>query len=185
MKIIDEFNEKLKALVEEEHFDWQRVVFAMPETEESIAQLKEKVFLPEELTAFLLKYGAFESNGFADAWQTVQLFSVQELINRPLGIIEFIDYYWGGRPEFADHFSSDQIATLNQQYKVFGLKYVDDNVHDYWFFDQKGKFGNLTFDQDDCEYAMKILKELLISSSLTLSLEELLNAQLESILEEV
>jgi hypothetical protein len=185
MKLIDEFNEKLKALVDEDSFDWQRVIFSTPETEENIATLREKVIIPEELAAFFLKYGAFKSNAFGDAWQTVQLFSVQELLDMPLGIIDFIDYYWGGRPEFADYFSSEEITHLNQQYKIFGLKYVDDNVHDYWFFDQHGKCGNLPFDQDDCEPAMEILKELLISSNLTLSLEELLTAQFESILEEL
>jgi len=185
MRLIDEFNEKLKALVDEDSFDWQRIVFSTPEIEESISKLREKVIIPEELAAFFLKYGAFKSNGFGDAWQTVQLFSVQELIDIPLGIVDFIDYYWGGRPEFADYFSSEEMTQLSQQYKIFGLKYVDDNVHDYWFFDRYEKFGNLPFDQDDCEPAMDILKELLISSNLTLSLEELLNAQFESILEEL
>lgn len=181
MKGISEFNEKLKSLVDEDSFDWQRIVFSTPENEEQIATLREKVVIPEELKVFFLKYGSFKSNAFGDAWQTVQLFSIQELIDMPLGIVDFIDYYWGGRPEFAAYFSIANITRLNQQYQIFGLKYVDDNVHDYWFFDQQGNFGHLLFDQDDCEYAMEMLKELLISSNLSFSLEELLESQLESI----
>lgn len=185
MEIVNQFNEKLKALVDEDTFESQYVVFSDPDNEETLAQLKEKAAIPESLAAFLLQYGACKSNWFGDAWQTVQLFSAQELLDMPLEIIDFIDYYWGGRPEFVEYFSAEEIAQLNQQYKVFGLRYIDDNVHDYWVFDQYGKFGNLTFDQDDCEYAMDMLKELLISSNFMLSLEELLIAQFESILEEL
>lgn len=185
MKIVDEFNEKLKQIVDEDQRVWHQLSFAPPDSHENIAALRTKINIPNELANFLLQQGALQSNAFADAWQTLHLFPAHQLVKMQTGLVTFIDSYWGGRPEFAEFLSTEQIRQLNEKYHVFGLTYIDDNVHDYFFFDQQGKFGHLSFDQDDCEPAMETLKMLLISSNLTLSLEQLLQAQLEAMLEAI
>ena len=182
MQMIDKFNEKLKQIVDEEQVTWYQLSCAPPDSHENIIALQAKINLPNELADFLSQSGALKSYAFADTWQTVQLFSANQLLEMQTGLVEFIDDYWGGRPEFAAFFSTEQIKQLNEKYHVFGLTYIDDNGHNYFFFDQQGKFGHLPFDQDDCEPTMTTLNRLLISSNLELSLEELLQTQLDAML---
>lgn len=180
-KLIDDFNQKLQTLDNEDLLEWNRLEF-IPSDPKALATLSAQRVLPQELIDFLEHFGALQSCQFQDAWQTLKIFSAEELQQRQTGVVTFIDAYWGGRPELAECFSAEEIARLNEQYQVFGLRYVDDNVHDYLMFDQHGHFGHLPFDQDDCANALEILKNSLGSSALSLSLTDLVRTQLEMML---
>lgn len=177
-KLIDDFNQKLQNLGNEDLLEWNRLEF-IPNEPKALAALTIKAIFPDELIDFFEQFGALQSCQFQDAWQTLIIFSAQELQPRQTGVVTFIDAYWGGRPEFAEFFSAEEIARLDQQYQVFGLRYVDDNVHDYLIFDPN---GHLFFDQDDCANTLEILKDSLKSSALSSSLTELLREQMEMML---
>lgn len=180
-KLVDDFNQKLQTFDNEDLLEWNRLEFT-PSDPKALATLAAQRVLPQELIDFLAHFGALQSCQFQDAWQTLKIFSAQELQQQQTGVVTFIDAYWGGRPELAEFFSAEEIARLNEQYQVFGLRYVDDNVHDYLMFDQHGQFGHLPFDQDDCANALEILKNSLGSSALSLSLTDLVRTQLEMML---
>ncbi|MBL8512549.1 MAG: hypothetical protein JNJ55_01050, partial [Betaproteobacteria bacterium] len=57
------------------------------------------------------------------------------------GLPAFIDFQWGGRPELAEGLSAAESTHLNAVTVVFGLRYINDNEHEYFFFDRAGRIG--------------------------------------------
>lgn len=150
MEIVKNFNARLIEM-ENEYVDERKLLFKPVDSVLSIEALRRRlpISIPDELVAMWMNTGAFESAFFADCWQTICVFSARELVVIPCGLIDFIDHIWGGRPEFVEYFNSEETQAFNERCVVFGYRYIDDNVHTYFYFDRTGKFGCLHFDQDD------------------------------------
>lgn len=184
MKLVDDFH----AFLDKHDADLvrgYRLSFKEPDSAEAIAALEKKIgfAVPAELRAMWTTKGALHSPWFADAWQTLTIDSAAEMAAHPVGLLPFIDHAWGGRPELAAWLPADAAAKINAEYVVFGYRYVDDNVHDYFFFDRRGRFFHLPFDQDDMSEARTKVRELAKAAPAGSSFDELLRDQLAAIRE--
>lgn len=181
MNRLDEFNAYLETIDDEDIVDGVNIEFRGALDDASIEWLRAAygVPLPEEFQQFLRAVGPSVSESMGDTWNTLQLFADERFHQRRVGIVSYIDESWGGRPEIADHFSPDQIDTLNAQYAAIGLCYIDDNVHEYLFFDGNGGFHRLQFDQDDPDDALQWLRACLSKPPIGMSFDAMLQAVLE------
>lgn len=184
MKLVDDFHAFLDKH-DEDLVRGYRLSFKAPDSAEAITALEKKLgfAVPAELRAMWTTKGALHSTWFADAWQTLTIDSAAEMAAHPVGLLPFIDHAWGGRPELAAWLPADAAAKLNADYVVFGYRYVDDNVHDYYFFDRRGRFFHLPFDQDDMTAARDQVREMAKAAPAGSSLDELLRDQLTTIRE--
>lgn len=161
---VTEFNRRLASLPPEfdEEQEWHRLEWRERATEGPLRTLESRSGfpVPMALRDLLLKQGPFQSVGFADSWQTIQLAGSDELLTMSNGLPAFIDAYWGGRPELSAGLTPSELAALNASTVVFGLRYLNDNEHDYFFYDRAGRFGTLLLDQDDLEPAIEELRRI-------------------------
>jgi hypothetical protein len=180
MQAMKAFNQFLEELGDDDATDDFQLQHTAPDDVAVVTDLQTKIgfSLPSELRDLYLKEGAIRTNEFGDVWQTLSLYSANSMLKKPCGLCAHIDWVWGGRPELSDEFTAIQIKQLDADYIVFGSRYEDDNVHDYFFFDRLGRIDNLRLDQDDMTHAFEKLASLLAGSSRNLSLEELLSEQL-------
>jgi hypothetical protein len=157
------------------------MTFGEPVPPETIAA-KEKelgVSLPPDLVKFLLTRGSLKI-GQMGAWVTINLFKVDSIC----GIIDCIDKAWGCRPEFEENFTPEQIKYLNKNYFGFGMQYVDDNQHKYYFFDRAEKYDTLYFDQDYGDY-ITVLEDMLSPSPAPLSIDALISGEVDCAIEKL
>lgn len=179
MKPIDDFHAFLDKfdpdLTRAYRFEWKK-----PDAPEAIAALEKKLgfAVPRELRTMWTTKGALHSIWFADSWQTLTMDTAAEMAEHPVGLLQFIDHAWGGRPELAAWLPAEAAAKINAEYIVFGYRYEDDNVHDYYYFDRGGRFGHLPFDQDDMTGARAIVQQLAQAPPAGESFDELLGEQL-------
>jgi hypothetical protein len=149
--------------------------FSEMDDEDDIVALEHAIqaTLPDELKGLYLTNGAFNHDCFADAWNTIDIYSVERLLrqlNNPnnkvsqypfgMGLVAFMDALWDGRKEFVGRISDKVRGTINSNFFVFGYRYVDDNVHDYLYFDRLGAYGNFLFDQDKAGHNIRRLEML-------------------------
>lgn len=181
MKIVEEFGKFVASIDDEDLQEEYKIVFSEPDSPDDIAQLVERIGMPvpESYATLLRTDGAFHHVHCGDIWQTIRLHSAKEMLDRPNGLVDFIKDIWGGRPELDDALTPESIAKLNAEYVVFGYRYVDDNVHDYFFFDRGGGFHHLLFDQDDTSDAEEALHALADQAGEGIALEALLKPQFE------
>ncbi len=102
--------------------------------------------LPDQLRDFALNYGVFGIGTFETKLAILEHWD-EEQIAKP-GLVNFIDYCWGGRPEFEEFYKPQHIEHIDQNFFAFGVRYIDDNCHEYLFFDKEGNFGTIFMDQD-------------------------------------
>ncbi|OPZ90690.1 MAG: hypothetical protein BWY75_00628 [bacterium ADurb.Bin425] len=102
--------------------------------------------LPDQLRDFALNYGVFGIGTFESKLAILEHWD-EEQIAKP-GLVNFIDYCWGGRPEFEEFYKPQHIEHIDQNFFAFGVRYIDDNCHEYLFFDKEGNFGTIFMDQD-------------------------------------
>ena len=133
--------------------------------------------VPMSLAALLTETGAFHNPEFADVWQTIELYSTAELLQRPTGLVAAIEHDWGDRPELRWWFGAAARSRIDGQTAVFGMRYEDDDVHDYLYFDSRGRFDHVYFDQDSPESARAKLESILKGKEPGLGLADLLDAQ--------
>jgi hypothetical protein len=183
MKILDEFAQFLARFDDEDLQQEYQIEFSTPDSPDDIARLTQRIGMPvpESHGNLLLTSGVFHHAHFGDTWQTLRLYSAKEMLDRQCGVVDAIKEIWGGRPELDAALTAEQIAKLNAEYVVFGYRYVDDNVHDYLFFDRRGGFYHLLFDQDDTADAEDTLRALAGQASASVSLEALLKTQFDGI----
>lgn len=183
MKILATFNDFLIELGDDEASDWYSLVHSEPDTESDVVAFERRIGfrLPRELRELYVKDGAIRTNEYGDVWQTLRLDPLKSMLEESRGLCAYIDRMWGGRPELVDELSSDQISALNADYVVFGSRYEDDNVHEYFFFHRSGRIDSLRLDQDDMSDAFEKFGTLLENKMRDLSLEALLNEQLDLI----
>lgn len=107
--------------------------------------------IPEELNNVWINTGALKVKD-AEVWGSFEIYSNQDNPSHMPnmgGLVEMIEKLWGDRPEFHQHFSEEQIKYLNDHYFIFGHYLQDENTYDHFYFDRDGKFGTITYDQDD------------------------------------
>jgi hypothetical protein len=185
MKILEEFAQFLAHVDDEDLRQEYQIEFSAPDSPDDIVRLVQRIGMPvpESYAALLLASGAFHHARFGDTWQTLRLYSAKEMLDRHCGVVDAIKEIWGGRPELDDALTAEQIVKLNAEYVVFGYRHVDDNVHDYLFFDRRGGFYHLLFDQDDTADAEDAMRALAGQASTRVSLEALLKTQFDGISE--
>jgi hypothetical protein len=181
--MIDNFHTFIARFDDEDLTAEYQIVFEAPDPAADVARLAQRIGMPvaQSYADLLSTKGAFRHAHYGDTWQTLRLYSAQEMLDCRNGLVDFIDDIWGGRPEFEDALTSASIAKLNAEYIVFGYRYQDDNVHDYLFFDRHGGFHHLQFDQDDTTEAEEMLNKLTQQTVAGISFEALLNAQFDII----
>jgi hypothetical protein len=181
MNRLDKFNAYLEEIDDEDIVDGLRIEFRGVLNDAMIESFSEVYGapLPEELLQFLRTIGPSVSESMGDTWNTLDLFADEGLHQRRTGLLNYIDRSWGGRPEIARNFSQDQIDAIDTQYAAIGMCYIDDNVHQYLFFDRDGGFHQLHFDQDDPDTALRWLRTSLSQPVVGSSFD----AMLESVLE--
>ncbi|UOD29195.1 SMI1/KNR4 family protein [Massilia violaceinigra] len=148
-----------------ERFD---LAFAAPATAQDIAALETllNIRIPDQLRALYQECGAFRHVHYDDSYgQTIALDGVGAVLEQlrtagdrrygshaGQGLVDFIHAHWGGRSDLDDILDEETVKLVNENYIAFGCRYINDDVHDYWYFDRNGMFGNLRFDQDELDY---------------------------------
>jgi hypothetical protein len=190
--LIENFHDQVADLDDEEKCAEFLLVLNEKFTEEQILTLEKKIDcpFPEDLRVMLQSEGVLAHQCFADMWNTLELDSFEQLINKNFGLIDYIRDAWGGRKEFdapqnQAYCTAENQAYLNSHYFVFGYRYVDDNVHIYFYFDREGAFGTFEFDQDMLDGIGAALESLADGNGGDMSLEELLTEQLDEIVESI
>lgn len=184
MKLIDDFNDEIQRL-QEEIADNHRFEYKEKDLPDNIKALQQKINIqiPGDLENLLIRDGAFYHQNFGDVWQTLEIYSAVEMLSNTAGLLDFIEYAWGGRDDLLAHFNSDEQQQLNLECIVVGYRYVDDNVHDYLYFSKPGHFGHLLFDQDSQKTAISELRAILRNNGTRYSFDELIRQQLNEIVE--
>ncbi len=182
MKALIDFNTYLQSLDDSELSDELEVSFPGPMSMAAIQRVEAVIGcpLPQSLRDFLSQTGPFISTHFGDVWNTIKVFDSETMLESPSGIVDHIDWHWGGRPELADALTIEQIATLNARYKVFGTRCIDENCYDYLFFSVDGGFYSLLLDQDDMDACIAWLLGGISISPVGESLTELIEQQLSA-----
>ncbi len=185
MNLIDEYHQQLDDRDDLEFNEYRWFEYKERDTLEILDKLKEKIAiqLPKVLEDIFTNEGAFYHPFFGDVWQTLQLYSAIELINRPLGILDVINEEWGGRQDFLDKFNKEESQKINSENIVFGYRYKDDNCHDYLFFNKIGYFDHLEFDQDNLIKAELQLRLISENPNTELSFDNLIKYQLKLIID--
>ncbi len=145
--------------------------------------------VPLALQRLWLEHGAISMGPERNYWGPFYVWSATRLLERltntgtdswerleTLGFVETIEDAWGGRPEFEETLTVEQIAQLNANYKVFALLHEEsDEAHRYLYFDRTGGFGSALFHQDFWEeFQTDTLEPLLNGARLNQSLEDVL-----------
>lgn len=183
MKALIEFKSWLQSLDNSDMTGELEVSFAGPMTMAEIRRIEAAIecTLPQSLRDALIETGPFISTHFADVWNTIKFVDNDTMLNAPTGIIDHIDWHWGGRPELADALTIEQMATLNARYRVFGARCIDDNRYDYLFFSVDCGFYNLLLDQDDIHSGIAWLLDSISTAPGGRSLAELIDQQLSAL----
>lgn len=137
---------------------------------------------PAALRELYLDHGSFKVQ---DEWGALTLYGHGEDGLRLFGgIVHMIDQLWGGRPEFDNDFSEDEIAFLNANFFVFGQFCHDSNVYTHLFFDRDGRFGSVRYDQDEWGPMETALRHMIDGRQACFqSLDELISEQMNAVIE--
>lgn len=188
MKQIDDFHDSLQECLEDEA-DIETYTFSLKPADSKTVidgiESQSGFALPEGLKTLLTTDGAFHHEAFGMAWNVIRLYSAQEIYDRlsHFGLVSFIDNEWGGRPEINRIFAEEETQKLNDQFLVWGYRYVDDNEHDYYVIDRAGQVMHVLFNQDDWEDVETNLRALLDGTAEQYDFEEFVEEQLELVLE--
>lgn len=188
--------EKIKQLIEDynttsdEIFgsDYNSILYNSPEADESIVQFESLVGMqfPNELKTFYKTFGGLTNQDNNESY-CFEIFSPSQHFefikngskDNNYGIIDMFLYSWGyDRYEFEDEtlITPEDIKTLNQQYKCFGWYRTDTILESayYLYFDEKGNFGVVFYDQDLFGKLQQELKKMLAGKAANFTLEHLL-----------
>ncbi len=138
---------------------------------------------PASLRELYLRHGAFELRD-PDEWGSMLIYGGGEgYFSNCVGLIAAIDRIWGGRPEFSRSFTQEEIDYLNRNYISFGHLKHDSNAYTHFFFDGKGGFGRIYYNQDDWDAAFPVFKSLLSGWTAPLTLDELVSDAVTVVIE--
>lgn len=136
------------AQIQPDYAEYFGIQESKPLSEQQLAmhETAHNVGLPLELRDFAFANGVFAIGTFETKLAVLEHWD-EEQIAKP-GLVNFIDYCWGGRPEFEEFYKPQHIEHIDQYFFAFGVRYIDDNCHEYLFFDKEGNFGAIYMDQD-------------------------------------
>lgn len=175
--------------------DYNKLIDLQKASDEGIKLLEnlQSTDLPTELESFYKTFGGLVNKDNEESY-CFNLPTIEELIAKinsnesnkikSLGIIDMVNNSWGnGRSELNDgkHLTADQVKFLNENYKCIGW-YRDDTILEsayYIYFDKKGAFGEVFYDQDDFEGFKKELNHLINSNNEQKTLDQILTKALE------
>ena len=144
-----------------------------PIQEEELKKVEEKlsIKLPKELKNLYMTKGNFNMRDTM-CWESMILY----IPKRIDGLVANIDDHWGGRPEFEEELTEDEINYLNDNFKIFGYVCHNDNSYTHLYFTSDGTFGQIYYDQDDWDSMYCDLSELLREkTSNSISLDNLIS----------
>lgn len=168
---------------EEYSFDKNALSEKEKETAETLNALEQQLQckLPADLRELYLTQGAFDLR-YSQAWGSLRIYPAKKIAGLVLSIVR----HWGGRPEFKESFSEQQITFLNENLLVFGHIFHDDNAYTHLYFTKEGKFGGFHYDQDYWEDAYDILETLLKNpSARSMSLDDLIADATDTVIEKM
>lgn len=173
---------KLAAKRDEDYAGFYTLKFAEPLTDERLQKIESDLGLeiPADLKRLAKTHGPLTVGSFNDFC----LMGGWNDNGHPTGLVDYIDYVWGGRPEFKECYKEKELRFLNENYFAVGTRYQDDNVHEYVFFDKTGKFGSIVFDQDYFEAFQDEVEPMFKKSTARETLEQVLSRQFTELIKE-
>ena len=145
---------------------------------------------PVALEKFYCQFGGIKTDFYSPESFSINIPSLKTLmasLNQEgkyyklvsIGIIDQIMFSWGNdRWEFDDEISVENRHFLNENYKCFGWYRYDSGLEaaNYLYFDKKGKFGEILYNQYYFEELRDdILRPMLSESPATEDLEDMLS----------
>jgi hypothetical protein len=175
--------------------DYNKLIDLPKANDESIKSLEnlQSTDLPSELESFYKTFGGLVNKDNDESYcfnlPTIEQFISKMKSNdsnklKSIGIIDMVNSSWGnGRAELNDgkHLTEDQTKFLNENYKCIGW-YRDDTILEsayYIYYDKKGSFGEVFYDQDEFDGFKKELNHLLNKNNEQKTLEQILTKALE------
>lgn len=151
-------------------------------TEAHIQELEKALgfSLPDDLRNLALERGPFSIGESSE----ISIMGGWQHDRQPTGLINYIDWVWGGRPEFEEFYKEQELAYINNNYFALGVRYQDDNTHDYIFFDRFGRFGTIMMNQDYFEAFQDDMEPMLKKSPASESLQQVLSRQFSAVIKE-
>lgn len=145
---------------------------------------KWNVTLPAALRALYLERGSIEVQD-PEADGSLRIYAAQ---HRSMilfgGFVHMIYHLWGDRWEFEEFFTEAQISHLDANFFIFGHVKNSENRYTHLFFDREGRFGSLTYDQNNWNKMLPQVKAMLKGKLTgTLSLDALISGQMDVLID--
>jgi hypothetical protein len=118
--------------------------------------------VPPTLRQLLTEHGPFDVRDSGD-WNHLSLNDDGKHSSVFGGLVKMIEDLWGGRPEFEETFTAEQIYFFNTNFFVYGHFQHDDNAYTHLYFTRDGCFGSIYYHQDVWEDMQIELNALLNS----------------------
>lgn len=100
------------------------------------------------------------------------------------GFVDMIVNLWGGRWEFGEYFTDAEIAFLDANVFIFGHVKNSENSYTHLFFDREGRFGSVTYDQNNWNRMAPQVKAMLKGKLTgTGSLDALMSEQMDVVID--
>ncbi|MDM5178022.1 SMI1/KNR4 family protein [Massilia sp. DJPM01] len=100
------------------------------------------------------------------------------------GLVDMIIRLWGDRWEFGAYFTDAELAFLDANFFIFGHVKNSENRYTHLFFDREGRFGSVTYDQDDWNKMAPQVKAMLKGKLTgTMSLDALMSDQIDGVID--
>jgi len=146
--------------------DYFKVAPKEPLDETQIAKHEQfiGITLPPALREFALRHGAFRIGDYESKLGVLPRWSEEKIAGH--GLVNFIDYCWGGRPEFEEFYTQEHLDHVNKSFIAFGIADIDDNRHEYLFFDREGNFASIFMDQDSFDWFQEDFNPLLKTNTI-------------------
>ena len=182
LKAIKRYENALESLeIDEDESALWEVEILDKESQKDIEALEKKLqtSIPKSLKEFYSNHGAVNIKDF-DLWNSLQVCTLSKVA----GLVDQIDAFWGGRPEFKKYMKAAELEALNTQFFVFGQYHHDDNYNTHFFFDKTGNFGTITYNQDEWDDFQDRLNDLLSGkTAVNLTFDELISAQVNDLVQ--
>lgn len=167
--------------IDEDMGHWFELKEPSPLSQQMIERFEKQIGIayPPALRRFLLEHGPFK----AGSDSSLSIMSGWRDENPSAGLVAYIDNVWGGRPEFEEEYTPEQIDRLNRTAICFSTLYINDDSHEYAFFDQNGKFGTIAYNQDDFPALKEILEPILERSNANQTFDEVVSHQITGLID--
>lgn len=177
---------ELRVVRESPLWDGHFTLESAPVTPEDLAAREKKwgCKLPAALRGLYLEHGSVEVQ---DPEQSGSL-RLYPANHRSMilfgGFVDMIVNLWGDRWEFGEYFTDAEIAFLDANFFIFGHVKNSENSYTHLFFDCEGRFGSVTYDQNNWNKMAPQVKAMLKGKLTgTLSLDALMSDQIDVVID--